>query len=432
MDIIDHLIFTATNTLRSIAPINSPFLVAPIGSTSAPASLSDNYTQLEKENFILCQDTSFIEAAIQKHWFDLTNGPVNFPAYGDFFRPSEAPPYHMIYSYLIENTRIVQIMERLIQLYQEDELLGIAGPGVPANQKAFQWIVNTENLFFKDLPNHSYRNIAGHVRPNSESNRRNAYFRLFGMGLAFGDSQNSKSSSQLFNKAQASNVQFVPLFEQFLIEIWQAYINARNSSGANSTDYQRLIDLTKKLRQMLMARRGVGANGFINLGDYRFMNLSKEEYSSFVMMSWFFYIISYNTSPLVLFLGCQANTAAERLQKIGKKVNIEAHTQSQGLIDMAGPMHTILRMIETGTFEIEQPNVWVRLTIESQSPNPSPSTTPQQRAALIDLLTIINNWEKTTGHKIKNPELINNGHARIEHRTIRLDGSPLRAALPEN
>ena len=406
MDILDHLIYTATNTTRAIPPLVSDYLANPfVPAPVAPAAFNNSYTTADRENFVLCQDTAIIEKSIQKHWFDMNNGPVNNPVYGNFFDPAFPPPYHMIYAYMIENTRIAQIMEKLIMLYQQDELLGIAGPGIVANQNAFQWIMNTENLFFKQLSNHHQRNIAGQVRPGIDANRRNAYYRMFGMDLAFGET----AVSQPYYKAQSSNVQFIFLFEQFLTEAWQAYTNARNTSGANSTDYQRLIDIVTKLRQMMMARRG--ATGNINLGQYRYMNLSKEEYSSVLMMSWFFFIISYNASPLVTFLGCQANTAAERLIKIGRKVNVDAHGQSQGLMDMSGPANSILRAIEAGAFEVPG---WLQASIESQTPSGMPVATPQQSAALVDMLTIINNWEKTTSHRIKNPESNISGIVKIQ------------------
>ena len=411
MDILDHLIYTATNTTRAIPPILSDYLAAPFSPAPVnPILFTDSYTTAERENFVLCQDTAVVEKAIQKHWFDMSNGPVSNPTYGNFFDPAFPPPYHFIYAYMIENTRIAQIMERLIMLYQQDEILGIAGPGIVANQNAFQWISNTENLFFKQLSNHHHRNIAGQVRPNYDNNRRNAYYRMFGMDLAFGE------ASQPYTKALSSNGQFIMLFEQFLAEAWQAYINARNTSGANSTDYQRLVDIVTKLRQMLMARRG--ANGNINLGEYRYMNLSREEYSSVLMMSWFFFMVSYNASPLVTFLGCQANTAAERLIKIGRKVNIDAHGQSQGLIDMAGPANAILRAIEAGAFEVPG---WLQGSIESQKPGSTAS--PEQSAALIDLLTIINNWEKTTGHRIKNPEANITGILKVQQNGMKVQSA---------
>jgi hypothetical protein len=425
MDFIDHLIYT-TNTAnvrgnyppllsdiarrvagapgipgRDEVPIVLPAALPALGSSQA------SYPRPVRDNFIYYEDPAVIEKAIQKHWFDLIDGPINL---FNLFDPADPPPYHIMFAYLLENSRMAQIFERLIYLYQHDEGLGVVSANNGQQQLAFQWIMNTENLFFKQLSNTSYRNIAGNLRPNSEGSRRNAYYRMFGMDLAFGDPANAGSPEYAYYKPKTSNREFIVLFEQFLSEMWQAYINAQNTSGANTTDYQRIIDMATKLRQMLMARRG--GNGSISLAEYRFMNLSKEEYSSVALMSWLFYVISDNT-PVVDFLSCQANTASERLANIGKRVGIEAHTRSQGLFDLAAPTATILRQIEFGTFELNTPVLWIRRVIESQTPVGQPLATQPQRDALIDILTVINNWEKATGHRIKNPETNIRGTVKI-------------------
>ena len=221
-----------------------------------------------------------------------------------------------------------------------------------------------------------------------------------------------------YYKAKMANNEFIFLFEQFLSETWQAYINAKNAVGANTTDYQKLIDMVTKIREILLARRG--ATGTILLSQYRYMNLSREEYASVGLFSWLYNIISYD-SPLVIFLGCQANTSAERLVKIGKKVKIEAHGKSQALIDLSIPTATILRMIE---FETLEGNTWLQETIESQTPTGQPIATAEQSQALSDLLTIINNWEKATGHRIKNPDANITGRVKVQ-----ANGSAVAAAL---
>jgi hypothetical protein len=427
MDFIDHLIFTTNTTnarggypaLLSDNVTTAPPVQGIPGSNEIPVvataplpviAATDTFLLNIRENFIFYQDPVVIDLAIQKHWFDMTNGPILINA-AQIFTPVSTPIYHLIYSYLVENTRIVQIMERLIYLYLHDEVLGIASSSNPVHQQAFQWIENTENLFFKTLSNTSYRNISGNLHPNAEASRRNTYYRVFGMDLAFGEPTGGIGTDYTYYKAKTSNKEFIILVEQFLAEIWQAYMNAQNTSGANSTDYQRIVDMATKLREMLMARRG--ATGTISLQNYRFMNLSKEEFSSVGFMSWLFFIVSYD-SPLVIFLGCQANTSSERLYNIGKKVGIESHKRAQSLFDMAGPMATVLRQIEFGTFELSSPVLWIRRTIESQTPAGSLLATPEQSAALIDLLTIINNWEKATNHRIKNPEANITGSVKIQ------------------
>jgi len=79
-------------------------------------------------------------------------------------------------------------------------------------------------------------------------------------------------------------------------------------------------------------------------------------------------------------------------------------------------MNTLLRRIELGDFN-QTNEAQVRTIIESQTPG-SPAT-PAERQALTDLLLIINNWEKATGHRIKNPEARVNGTLKIEQKTSR-------------
>lgn len=424
MNYIDYLIHTAnTENVRKFPSLLSNYVnyvpdvppaphgqpgsneLPPILATQTPTlvNIADSYAQNVVEDFIFYQDTSVIDKAIQKHWFDINNGPITPLGNVKVFEPDDAPPYHLIYAYLMENTRMYQIFEKLIFLYINDEEIGIISASNPAHQSAFQWIHNTESLFFKHLSNNSFRNITSQIRSNQESVRRNAYYRMFAMDLAFESGGDAK-----YYKAKMANNEFIFLFEQFLTEAWQAYINAKNAVGANSTDYQKLEDMATKLREILLARRG--ASGTIQLSQYRFMNLSREEYASVGLFSWLYYIISYN-SPLVIFLGCQANTSAERLIKIGKRVKIEAHGKSQALIDLSIPTATILRMIEFKT--LEQTN-WLQKAIESQTPTGQGAASPEQKLALTDLLTIINNWEKATGHRIKNPDANITGRVKVQ------------------
>ena len=52
----------------------------------------------------------------------------------------------------------------------------------------------------------------------------------------------------------------------------------------------------------------------LNFTNYRYFNLSKEEYASYMFMFWLFYVISYD-SPVVTFLNCTANTPGERINQ---------------------------------------------------------------------------------------------------------------------
>lgn len=439
MDLINNLIFTARNNTSApdsatiFPPINPDFVDLP-GLLPSPF-LPDNrgnyfaYNVDVIQEFSALEDSDFIDDAIQKHWADMVNGrsytspnpPANNPPlspdptiYFSRFRavpPSGQrlekgnliPPYHLIYAYLVENTRSTQIFERLIYLYMHDEKLNKATPAQDPNiRRAFQWMVNTENLFFKYLSNASYRNVTSQLRQSPDATRRNAYYRMFGMDLAFGD--NTSNTPVSFYKSEFNNQPFIILFEKFLTEIWQAYTNARNQVGPNTTDMFIIVDTAQKIQEMLMARRTTETT----FNNYRFFNLSKEEYASVVMMAWLFEAVSYD-SPIVNFLRCNGNTPGERLINIGNKVGLPAHNKSEGLLDIAPPMNTLLRRIEFGDYNAEDE---ARTIIESQTP--ASTATAAQKQALNDLLLIINNWEKATGHRIKNPEATLNGTARVQ------------------
>lgn len=413
MDAIDNLIYSALN--KCVYP--SGKIVEPVIDPDE-LLLQDTYPKVFEKNvsfydeeirnrFIALNDPGMIEDSIRKHWYDVSNrisyttnnGQVDttgtsIPFYdgnnGNILKAHvkfNTPPYHMIFSYLVENTRIAQIFEKMLGMYMHDEKLTKAEPD------AFRWIMNTETLFYDSAPG-SFTSHASQVRPISEATRRNAYHRLFGMDLAFGDINNNKYEYQ---KAEFHNSGFISLFENFLIEFWKGYINANNTSGANSTDTEHLEDLVRKLQEMLMSRRSTS----LNFNNYRYFNLSAEEYSSYIFMYWLFNIVSFD-SPVVKFLKAEANTAGERLMNIGRRVGLNAHTKSIAILDIAQPMSTILRSIELGIFN--DSNFISRIIRALSVSPPSPAPAPEEVAILNTILLVINNWEKATGHRIKDAE----------------------------
>jgi hypothetical protein len=434
MDIIDNLMYAsyASDVQRSIgmlpppgAPVNVPIVrpanritsdyIDSFPSLPVPVAPPHNYALGDKMNFCAYEDPGSIEAAVYRHWYDV-DGQFNYDSGGLVLHGGAtngvrlvsfeiSSTYHLIYSYLLENTRLLQIFERLLEKYLTDEEFGIA-----ANNQVVSWIYNAERLFFKSDTQIS-SNIRSLIRPSSDLTRRNAYWRMFGMDLAFGDI-NSQTSSLAYYKAKTSNLQFIPLFEKYLAEIWQGYINARNSSGENRADVNVVVDLAIQLRELLIARRGdVAGNTYANL------NLSREEFSSILITSWFTFILSDNT-PVVEFLNCQSSTIGERLLKIGTKVGVPAHSKCQYLFEMAGAAANILTSIEVGGFLDNAGNMQTVLS----SLNPPPAIPPAQVFInfMTDFLTVINNWEKATGHKIKNPEANITGTVRVQQNGVKM------------
>jgi len=421
MDAIDNLVFATLQSRLQSGPITSDFLPLPFGAfapgNSTPPGIfnpSFSFSIGNKEAYTSFPDYSIIERSIQRHWYDINGNGLppraqNFQytwqplgAISDFTNSST---YHLMYAYLIENTRLLQIFEKVIEKYLTDEDLGIAQPAV------YQWLINSEKLFFKDGNTNNY-NIRSLLRPSFDSSRRNAYYRLLGIDLAFGDGSTHNSGMTNYQKPKNANQQFIPLFERYLSEIWQGYINARNISGPNTADVNNLVEIAMQIKELLAARRGGRPGGALNA--YAATSLSMEEYSSVILASWFTFIISDNTQ-VVQFLNCQSSTIGERLLKIGAKVGIPAHSKCQALFEMAGPAANILTLLEAGGYL--DTNATVQTMLSSLNPGNLPSIDSDY---MNYFLLVINNWEKATGHKIKNPESNISGTVRLQANGMKM------------
>src|ERR1044071_830239 len=87
---------------------------------------------------------------------------------------------HLIYAYMIENTRVYEIFRRVLHEFLHGEVLGVPTP------EAQGWLRNTEELFYRDPPPFSITTITSHIRADLRASRRNAYQRMFGMDLNHG------------------------------------------------------------------------------------------------------------------------------------------------------------------------------------------------------------------------------------------------------
>jgi hypothetical protein len=411
MDALDNLIFATLQSPLQTGPIlsdNIP-LVPPFGGfapgNTTPAGIATpvfNFSVADKEVYSSFQDYSVIETSIIRHWYDINGNGLgqaagsqyNWPGLGVVSDFTNSSTYHLFYAYLLENTRMLQIFEKVIEKYLVDEEFGIALPNV------IQWMLNSEKLFFNSSSSKPY-NVRSLLRHSYNSTRRNAYYRMFGVDLAFGDINSGGEVS--YYKAKNANQQFIPLFERYLAEIWQGYINARNTSGSNSSDVNNLVELATQIQELLAARRG-NANPLVN------RNLSWEEFSAVILVTWFTFIISANTG-VVNFLNCQSSTIGERLLKIGAKVGIPAHSKCQALFEMAGAAANILNLLERGTYLDNTGSVQTMLS------SLNPGTLISIDSDYMNyFLVVINNWEKATGHMIKNPETKLNGKIKVEQK----------------
>lgn len=270
---------------------------------------------------------------------------------------------HLIYAYLIENTRVYEIFRRVLHEYRHGERLGAP------SDNSMHWLRNTEELFFRDPAPFSITSIVSAVRPDSGASRRNAYWRMFGMDLNHGLDDGKPYP---YHKADAANREFVKTLEAFFTEVWIAIENANNSSGPNLKDDAAIANLAKRLHDMLMTRRQYG-------------NLSREEFYAVSMMAWFHLSLEYN-SPIVQSLKAEGASEDERLKKIAERVKLPANGQSFYFFRLAEPMSILLIRIEKGDFNYEN-NVPALY-----APN-----TPL--AAMMQL--IITNWSNSTGRNLK-------------------------------
>jgi hypothetical protein len=275
---------------------------------------------------------------------------------------------HLIYAYLIENTRIYDIFQQVIYEYRHGERLG-----VPL-ASAQHWLRNTEELFFRDPSPFSIYSVSSYIRPDQGASRRNTYYRMFGMDLNHGTSDNKPYP---YVKPDNANREFVSTFEEFLKEVWVGIANAGNSSGYKPTDDAAIANLARRLHDMLRTRR---TNG----------NLSQEEFWFVSMMSWFHLSLEFD-SPIVISLRAEGASEEERLKKAAERVKLPAHGKSYYFFRLADPLSRLLTQIEAGTYN--DPPTIPALYIAGTNTSPNPVET--------DMRLIITYWSYATDRNMK-------------------------------
>jgi hypothetical protein len=300
-----------------------------------------------------------------QHRSDL-NFPLTQLLFSDIGRHQLAPWDHLIYAYMIENTRVYEIFRRVLYEFLHGEKLGTP---TPESQK---WLRTTEELFYRDAIPYSITAVSSHLRPDLRANRRNAYQRMFGMELNHGTDDGKPYP---YVKADVGNGEFVSTFEEFLREVWvgMSFVNA--TSSARPTDDSKIANLAEKLHDMLRSRRQNG-------------NLSREEFAFVSAMSWFHLTLESN-APIVTALRADATGVEQVLFKIAERVGLPAHGLSKNFFDIADPMSRILIQIELGDYNdaAAAPALYTPATV-----TPSPEG---------DLRRIITNWSAITGRDVK-------------------------------
>ncbi|WP_042876355.1 hypothetical protein [Cupriavidus necator] len=231
---------------------------------------------------------------------------------------------HLAYSYVLENTRASQILRRVVREYRSGEGLGVPSP------QTRRWLEATEALL------HGAGNLiapwlsTSAARQDAEGVRRNAYWRLLGMDLAFGTEDNRPAE---YVKASAANTDFVRLFEELLYELWRAISNIKNLVAGNETDQDRIFRIAQELQFVLRSRR---------LGEM----LDREELAAATVLGWIELTLS-NDNFVVTDLKAQSTSSANRLRLIGNRVGLQAHSKSAALLSMSEHISILLRTIES-------------------------------------------------------------------------------------
>src|SRR5688572_12285841 len=282
---------------------------------------------------------------------------------GALVPPSVVSWDHLIYAYMVEQTRVYEIFRRVIHAFVVGEELGVA------DAAALRWLRTTEALFYDDAPPFQIYASTSWIRPDVRAARRNAYYRMFGMDLSHGTDD---SRPYPYEKPREANGEFAPTFEELLREVWRGIENVQNLAGANPTDEAAIEDLTVTLFEMLASRRQNG-------------NLAREELAYVSTMAWFHLTVSHNT-PIVTTIGAEASSPEERLMKIGARVGLPAHARSHSYFRIADPISAILRFIEAGAFNVA----------------PLASSALFNQPALRNAMTeIITQWSLATGRDMK-------------------------------
>jgi hypothetical protein len=272
---------------------------------------------------------------------------------------------------MIENTRIYEVFQHVLHELLHGEKLGVATPA------AQFWRRSTEEVFYRDPPPFSITTVTSHVRPDLRATRRNAYQRMFGMDLNHGGDNNQPYP---YARSDVANTEFVATFEELLREVWVGITNASNFSGANPTDVAKIADVVEKLHDMLLSRR---LNG----------NLSREEFVSVSMMSWFHLTVSFD-SPIVQALRAEASGPEQRLFKIASRVGLPAHGLSKHYFDIADAISRVLILIETGLVN--------NAAAARAFFDPAVVLPPPFSNALPNAMTnIITHWSAITGRDVK-------------------------------
>jgi hypothetical protein len=324
---------------------------------------------------------------------DLASAQVAVDRWVEEFGPKAATGgigllwHHLSYAFILESTGLIEIFAEVVRRLVVGETLGRLTPA------SVKWLRATEELFFRDPPLFSIAGTVSELRPQARVNRRNAYWRMFGMDLPHAVPARWDGSGQAW-KADVGeiNVDFRAKWTELLRQVWLGLENNRNSSGANPTDGNYVALLSRALRDMFNDRRRGGL-------------LAREEFAYVTVLSWFHLTLQTN-SPIIVDLKADSTSPAERLAQLGQRVGMHPALRSRELFDLAEPMSSLLRAIEIGTFD---------------DAGTAAALFDDGTALALEMREIINQWQSATGERVKE---------RPTGTVAPVPSQPLRAPTP--
>lgn len=283
---------------------------------------------------------------------------------------------HLMYAYLVESTGVYEIIAQILRRIVRGETLGRLTP------ETVQWARATEELLFRDPPLFAISGVESRLRPDIRIERRNAYWRMFGLDLPhpLPAGAGGAEASWKLDIGNGANTAFVGRWNELLGQVWTGYENKVNQVGTNATDAQYVGLLAEAIDDMLGNRRQGGL-------------LAREELSHVAAMSWCHLTVETDT-PLVRDLQATATSPAERLAKLAERVGMAPAPRSRELFELAEPMSTLLWAIELGQFN---PNGAPESLYLPNVLNGPPTTLNIEVNRIIDL------WQSATGTRIKTP-----------------------------
>ena len=282
---------------------------------------------------------------------------------------------HLIYSFIIESTGVLEILKRILVKILSGQSLGRISPATR------QWARATESLLFGEPARFSISDIQSNLRPDPSIERHRRYYEFFGFTLPAAIQPGPTESADAW-KAQigSPNTTFGERFNQFLNQIWIGYENRLNQVGSNATDPQYVGLLAQTISNMLGNTR-LDGNG------------AREEMYANLVMSWCHLTVEYD-SPLVRDLQATATSPEERLAKLGQHVNLEPASCSRELFQLSDPMSAFMWAIELGIFNPNgAPESLYLPTVSGGAPN----------TLNLEVNRIIDLWQSATGVRIKTP-----------------------------